>query len=89
MKNRLKEIITYSGVKLPKIAKESGLSLEKWKGVLYGPTRVNEDHINFVAKKWPQFVHWLVTGETQEKCGNINPDIEEFERIKNRIDNEP
>lgn len=85
MKNRLKEIISHSGIKLPKVADESGISLEKWKGVLYGPTRVNEDHIDFVSKKWPQFVYWLVTGKTLQKCGQISPDIEELERLKEKI----
>ena len=82
MNSRFKKIIEESGMSIPEISKRTGVSAEKLKGPIYKKTRINQEHIEIVLELWPQFIYWLVTGETLEECGQISPEIEEIRRAK-------
>ena len=86
MKNRLKIIYKESGWSIPHISYLSGLSETKWQGALYGKTRVNSDIIEAVKKLWPQYLYWLVSGDTCPECGQISPQDEKLRLAREALD---
>lgn len=34
------------------------------------------DLLESICKQWPKYTLWLMTGQTNEACGQISPDIE-------------
>jgi hypothetical protein len=60
--------------------KLTGIEEYKWGNIEKGTQKVNEDHIEAVAKHWPEFAYWLVTGKTIPEAGQISPEIEETRR---------
>lgn len=73
MKQRLQEIIRWSGMKPKQLEEATGLDRNIWISLRYGRQRVNEDHIEAVRKLWPQFSYWLITGETIPEAGQVSP----------------
>jgi hypothetical protein len=77
MRKRLQQIIEWSGLKPKQLEEATGLDRNIWISLRYGRQRVNEDHIEAINKLWPQYIYWLVTGETLPKAGQISPDMED------------
>jgi transcriptional regulator with XRE-family HTH domain len=51
-----------------------------------GKQRPTEEVISGIGKQWPQFVYWLVTGNTREEIGDISPEIEQIRRSLDKVD---
>lgn len=83
MRERIRQLIDWSGLSLPELEERTGISQYKWGNLLTGKQRVNEDHINALRSVWPQFTYWLVTGETLPEAGQISPEIEDTRRNLN------
>lgn len=49
----------------------TGISRQRWRSACRGSQRVSEDMIEAVAKHWPQYVCWLVSGEEGTKVKQI------------------
>jgi transcriptional regulator with XRE-family HTH domain len=56
---------------------EGGIDRSVWRNVEAGKQRINEDHITVVRKIAPQYIYWVITGETLPESGQISPEIEE------------
>jgi len=74
--NRIKIIYEWSGMSAADLERASGISRYKWSGLFNDRQRANEDHLEAVAKLWPEFAYWVMTGQIQPEAGNINPEIE-------------
>ncbi len=38
--------------------------------------RPKGEMLEAICKQWPKYTLWLMTGQTDEACGQISPDIE-------------
>jgi hypothetical protein len=57
----------------------TGIGATKWQNLGQGKQRANEEMIEAIGKRWPQYAYWLVTGQTDESHGHTSPILE---RIK-------
>ncbi|WP_374089758.1 DNA-binding protein [Methylomicrobium lacus] len=55
----------------------TGVKAKTWANVENGIQRANEEHIEAIIKKWPEYAYWLVTGLTLPEAGQISPELEE------------
>lgn len=76
MKERIRQIREYFELDRTQIAEQTGISKFTWANIELGKQQPNGDHIEAIAKKWPQFAYWLVTGETDEEHGHTSPILE-------------
>lgn len=54
---------------------EGGIDRSVWRNVEAGKQRINEDHIRVIKKIAPQYIYWVITGETLPESGQISPEI--------------
>lgn len=77
MYERIKELIDIKGTSDRKKYREmeavTGVRSDVWKTLVRGNQRVNEDHINGIAKAYPEYVYWVVTGKTIPEVGQVSP----------------
>lgn len=79
MKERILEIIereTESHRKFKHFEELTGIGAAKWQNLGQGKQRANDEMIEAIGKRWPQYAYWLVTGETDEKHGHTSPILE-------------
>lgn len=58
----------------------SGIDREKWYALRKGSRRANEDDISVIAKLFPNYALWLVSGEVAPDCGQTSPEYDEANR---------
>lgn len=75
---RIRKTRDFKGLSRRDLEKETGIPEYTWKAVEGGKQKPNEDHIEALAKLWPEFKFWLVFGETMPECGQISPELEEI-----------
>ncbi|AEG02564.1 helix-turn-helix domain-containing protein [Methylomonas methanica] len=75
---RIKLLREFKGLSRRKLEQASGIPEYTWTAVEGGKQKPNEDHIEALAKLWPEFKFWLVFGETMPECGQISPELEEI-----------
>lgn len=51
----------------------SGIPSDHWKNFWHGRQRAHEEFIQFVARQWPEYAFWLVTGIEDENYGHVRP----------------
>jgi|GEM_PF-875497 len=77
MKDRIQELIDITGSSERKRFKEfeakTGIKSGTWQNACAGKSRVNEDHLNAIISVYPQYIYWIVTGETKPEVGQISP----------------
>jgi len=57
-------------------ARRIGITQDALTKIENGKQRAREDAIENVAKLWPEYAYWLVTGRTDPGAGHISPAIE-------------
>lgn len=77
IKEHLLIIIKKSGLNEIDLEKETGISRHIWGNLKTGKQRANEDHIEAITNKWPEYAYWITTGKTIPEAGQISPEIEE------------
>lgn len=79
MKERILEIIereTQSHRKFKHFEEITGIGASKWQSLCQGKQRANEEMIEAIGNRWPQYAYWLVTGKTDEEHGHTSPILE-------------
>lgn len=74
--DRLKVIIdvkTPSRGRFTMLEKSSTISAVNWKTFWYGRQRPNHEMIQTIARLWPEYAFWLVTGLTDNAFGHVSP----------------
>jgi hypothetical protein len=59
---------------------ETGIPAKTWSNIENGLQKANEDHIEAIGRRWPEFAYWLVTGKTIPEAGQISPELEEIRK---------
>lgn len=88
MIERLKILMKIEKLTTKTLEEKTGVDRYKWGNLLNGKNRMNEDHIQGLRKGWPQYIYWLVTGETIPEAGQISPDDTENVPKRREIGNE-
>lgn len=57
--------------------KKTGIDRYRWGNVRNGKARLTDAEIEAVAKLFPQYALWLVTGEIAPECGQTSPEYDE------------
>lgn len=76
MKDRIRQIRELFELDRTQAAEQTGISKFTWANIELGKQQPNGEHIEAIAKRWPQFAYWLVTGKTDEEHGHTSPILE-------------
>lgn len=60
--------------------KETGIDRYRWGNIRNGKARLSDAEIEAVAKLFPQYALWLVSGQIVPECGQISPEYDEANR---------
>lgn len=61
-------------------SKAGGTDYPRWVNIKRGRARVGADEIEILAKMFPSYRWWLLTGEVQPGNGQTSPDYDEANR---------
>ena len=75
--------LDFTMLKNPALESKTGLKAMDWANLRNRKVRLNEDHIEGIKKLNPEFIYWIMTGETMPECGQISPQIEESRKKLN------
>lgn len=78
---RIRNLRDFKGLSRRDLEKETGIPEYTWKAVETEKQIPNENHIDAIAKLWPEYKFWIVFGETMPECGQISPEMESV-RVK-------
>ncbi len=62
--------------------RETGIDRYRWQNIKSGKARLSDAEIEAVAKLFPQYAYWLMTGEILPMAGQVSPDYEELARLE-------
>lgn len=82
IKERVITILKASQMRLPELEEKTGISRYTWNN-LKNPARNREikaEEIEAVAKVFPQYRWWMLTGEIMPDKGQVSPEYEEANR---------
>jgi len=82
IKERVITILKASQMRLPELEEKTGISRYTWNN-LKNPARNREikaEEIEAVAKVFPQYRWWMLTGEVMPDKGQVSPDYDEANR---------
>lgn len=68
----------------PALERKTGIKDKDWVSVRNKRVRVNEDHIEGLKLVCPQYIYWIMTGETIPDAGQISPELEETRQKLNK-----
>ena len=60
--------------------KETGIDRYRWGNIRNGKARLSDAEIEAVAKLFPHYALWLVSGQIAPECGQTSPDYDEANR---------
>jgi len=80
IRERILEIFEFYSLNNKELEEITGISSHKWGNLKTGKQRANEEHIEAIVKKWPEYSYWITTGETLPEAGQISPELEETRR---------
>ena len=60
--------------------KETGIDRYRWGNIRSGKARLSDAEIEAVAKLFPQYALWLVSGQIAPECGQTSPEYDEAKR---------
>ena len=78
IKERVITVLKHSGMKLPLIEQQTGISRYTWSN-LKNPAKNREikaEEIEAVVRLYPHFALWIVSGNIAPEAGQISPDYE-------------
>lgn len=78
MRDRIRKLRTHLTLSRTEFEQQTGVPAKTWENVENGLQKVNEDHLNAVTNRWPQYAYWLLTGKTLPDAGQISPELEEI-----------
>jgi len=70
---RLNAVIEEEGANRPFLEKQTGIKAKRWSNVQSGQAKAYAEEIEAIAKIWPEYSYWLVTGEEVAEVGQVSP----------------
>ncbi len=83
IRDRAIKALDFTELKNPGLEAKTGIKANDWSALRNKRVRLNEDHIEGIKKLTPEFIYWIMTGETMPECGQISPQIEESRKKLN------
>jgi hypothetical protein len=77
IRDRAIKALDFTALKNPGLEAKTGIKATDWSALRNKRVRLNEDHIEGLKKITPEFIYWIMTGETLPEAGQISPEIEE------------
>lgn len=77
IRDRAIKALNFTRLKNPGLEAKTGIKANDWSSLRNRKIRLNEDHIEGLKKVAPEFIYWIMTGETLPEAGQISPEIEE------------
>lgn len=62
--------------------RETGIDRYRWQNIKSGKARLSDAEIEAVAKIFPQYAYWLMTGNILPNAGQVSPEYEELARLE-------
>lgn len=72
---RLNAIIEEEGANRPFLEKQTGIKAKRWTNVQTGQAKAYAEEVEAIARIWPKYSYWLVTGSVIEEVGQISPQL--------------
>ena len=60
--------------------KQTGIDRYRWGNIRNGKARLSDAEIDAVAKLFPQYALWLISGEVAPEAGQTSPEYDEANR---------
>lgn len=57
--------------------KQTGIDRYRWGNIRNGKARLSDAEIDAVAKIFPQYALWLISGNIAPECGQTSPEYDE------------
>jgi hypothetical protein len=70
---RLNAIIKEEGANRPFLEKQTGINAKRWSNVQSGQAKAYAEEIEAIAKIWPEYAYWLLTGNEIIQIGQLSP----------------
>lgn len=77
MREKIKQLREHLGLNRTEFAEVTGVPSKTWSNIENGLQKANEDHLQAIAKHWPEYSYWLLTGNTIPEAGQISPELDE------------
>jgi transcriptional regulator with XRE-family HTH domain len=77
MKDKIRQLRKSMGYNRTEFEAETGIPAKTWSNIENGLQKANEDHLQAIIKRWPEFAYWLMTGKTIPSEGQISPELED------------
>ena len=77
IRDRLIAIWDKKGLSATELEKLTGIDRSNWYSLRNGRRRANEDDIAAMAKAFPGYALWLVSGKITPESGQTSPDYDE------------
>lgn len=86
MRDRIKKLLKELNIEIDRnFAEKTGISIFRWNNYLTGKQRLNEDHIKAIYENWPEYLWWVITGESIPEIGFWEPGKENEEPQKGKL----
>ena len=77
---RIRELRESIGEGRTRFAQRLGVPVRTIQGLEQRGSSPRGDVLEAIAREWPQYSYWLLTGETMPEQGQISPEIERARR---------
>lgn len=83
IRDRIIELFDYLEITSKHMEELTGIDRYKWGNIRGKKQKVNEDYLEALAKVYPQYAYWLITGNTIPEAGQISPKLEKTRAANN------
>ena len=78
IKERVIAVIKAKGLKNPELEQLTGIGRYTWQNLRNKPSReIKEDEAEAIAKLYPEYSMWLISGNIIPEAGQVSPEYEE------------
>lgn len=75
IKERALALIEIKGASPRQLEELTGIDRYRWQNLKNKePQKATEEHLEALAKLWPEYAYWLITGKTLPAVGQIAPE---------------
>jgi Fe-S-cluster formation regulator IscX/YfhJ len=88
IKDRILELIehtTHPHRKFAEFEEMTGIKKQTWQNLANDKQRANEDMLEAIGNRWPQYSFWIMTGKTDEKNNHTSPILEQKENWTKKL----
>ena len=80
IRDRAIKALDFIMLKNPALEVKTGIKASDWSALRNKRVRLNEDHMEGLKIVTPEFIYWIMTGETMPEAGQTSPELEEIKQ---------